>query len=352
MNYTNYSVIDFVMDEYFQQWVLHPGKESDYHWYQWLKDHPDKHYEIHEARKLILLQSFKHTAVPVSKLAEIRENIKKNADFRPAVAIYNKPQNPVLALGWLKIAASLLLLLATGMGLYLLRFDYPRTVATTYGQIKEIILPDSSKVILNANSSVEYSSNWTAGNKREIWLRGEAYFEVAKQEAGLGTPLETPQAGQADTAFIKFIVHVDGLDVEVVGTQFNVNNRDGAVKVVLNEGKVRIRANDGKQVSMVPGEMLTYSVKSKDLLKRLVDPEKHISWRNYHLIFEGEQLQEIATLLETDYGVKVVFTNPDLAKKKITGVLPSDNLDVILEALQTIYGIRIKKEGDKVLFQH
>jgi ferric-dicitrate binding protein FerR (iron transport regulator) len=267
------------------------------------------------------------------------------------VAIYKKPQRYALSSGWLKVAAALFILLITGMGLYLLKFDYPRTVATGYGQIKEIMLPDSSKVILNANSLVKYSSNWTAGNKREIWLRGEAYFEVAKQEAGMGTPLETPQAGQVDTAFTKFIVHVDGLDVEVVGTQFNVNNRDGAVKVVLNEGKVRIRANDGKQVSMVPGEMLTYSAKSRNLLKKLVDPEKHISWRNYHLIFEGEQLQEIASLLETDYGVKVVFTNPDLAKKKITGILPSDNLDVILEALQTIYGIRIKKDGDKVLFQ-
>jgi transmembrane sensor len=351
MNYTNYSVIDFVMDEYFQQWVLHPDKESDYHWYQWLKDHPDKHYKLQEARKLILLQRFQHAAVPVGKLAEIRENIKKNTDFRPAVAMPKRSQKPVLASVSLKIAASLLLLLITGMGFYLLKFDYPRTVATGYGQIKEIILPDSSKVILNANSSVEYSSDWTAGNKREIWLRGEAYFEVAKQEAGLDTRLETPQADKPETVFTKFIVHVDGLDVEVIGTQFNVNNRDGAVKVVLNEGKVRIRANDGKQVSMVPGEMLTYSVKSKDLLKKLVDPEKHISWRNYHLIFEGEQLREIASLLETDYGVKVIFTNPDLAKKKITGILPSDSLDVILEALQTIYDIRIKKEGDKVIFQ-
>ncbi len=347
MNYTNYSAIDFVMDEYFQQWVLHPDKATDIYWYQWLKDHPDKNAEIHEARKLILLQRFKHTAVPAGKLAEIRENIKKNADFRPAIPIHKKTQKPVLSSGWLKVAASLTLLLITGMGLYLLKFDYPRTVATGYGQIKEIMLPDSSRVILNANSSVEYSPDWTAGKKREIWLRGEAYFEVTKQE----TELLTRPADKPEATFTKFIVHVDGLDVEVVGTQFNVNNRNGAVKVVLNEGKVRIRANDGKQVSMVPGEMLTYSAKSKNLLKKLVDPEKHISWRNKHLIFEGEQLQKIASLLETDYGVKVVFTNPQLGEKKITGVLPSDSLDVILEALQTIYGIRIKKEGDKVIFQ-
>jgi ferric-dicitrate binding protein FerR (iron transport regulator) len=209
-------------------------------------------------------------------------------------------------------------------------------------------LPDGSRVILNANSSVEYSTHWTAGNDREIWLQGEAFFEVAQQDALQSSRLKSKQ----DTAFTKFIVHVDRLDVEVVGTQFNVNNRNGAVKVVLNEGKVRVRAKDGKQMNMVPGEMLTYSVKSKNLLKKLVDPEKHISWRNHHLIFDNQQLQEIASILETNYGVQVVFVDPTLLEKKITGILPSDNLDVILEALQTIYDIRIKKEGNEIIFQN
>ena len=348
MKYTYFSVIDLVMDEYFQQWVLHPDKDTDAYWYQWLKDHPDKHREVHEARKLILLQRFKPSAVPVSRLAEIRENIKKNVDFRPAIPMGKKMQKPAKSLGWQKVAASVAIVLITIMGLYLLNYDYPRTVATGYGQIKEILLPDGSKVILNANSLVEYSTDWTAGNDREIWLQGEAFFEVARQDARQASQLNSKQ----DTAFTKFIVHVDRLDVEVVGTQFNVNNRNGAVKVVLNEGKVRVRAKDGKQMNMVPGEMLTYSVKSKNLLKKLVDPEKHISWRNYHLIFDGQQLQEIASILETNYGVQVVFVDPTLPEKKITGILPSDNLDVILEALQTIYAIRIKKEGDKILFQN
>jgi len=341
MNYTNYSVVDFVMDEYFQQWVLQPDKETDTFWYQWLKDHPEKDNEVKEARKLILLQRFKHTTVPATRLSEIRENIKKNADTRPAIPIYQKAQKPSWL--WNKVAASLVILLLTGIGIYLLRYNFPRTVATGYGQIKEIMLPDSSKVTLNANSMVEYSPDWTKGKVREIWLEGEAFFDVEK--------LATWQKNREDSTFTKFIVHVNGLDVEVVGTQFNVNNRNDAVKVVLNEGKVRVRANGGKQVNMVPGEMLTYSVKSRDLLKKLVNPKKHTSWRNKHLIFEGQPLKELATILESNFGVTVVFADPQLANRKITTTLPSDNLDVILEALQTAYGIRIKKDGKQVLLQ-
>lgn len=339
MNYHNYSVIDFVMDEYFQQWVQHPDQETDAYWNQWLKDHPDKHFEIHEARKLILLQHFKTTAVPTSRLVAIRESIKKNGNLRPVVVMDKKARKSGWSLGRIKAVAAVTILLTLSISLYLLNYDYPRTIATGYGQIKEITLPDGSAVVLNANSMLEYAKNWEAGHDREIWLRGEAFFEVAKL------------ADKQDTSFIKFIVHVGGLDVEVVGTQFNVNNRNGAVKVVLNEGKVRVKAKDGKEVNMVPGEMLSYLEKSKAILKEYVDPEKHISWRNYHLIFEGEPLHKIANILETNYGVQVIFADPQLSEKKITGILPSDSLEVILEALETIYSIKIEKQGDRVLFQ-
>ncbi len=340
MKYINYTSIDFVMDEYFQQWVLHPDKQTDAYWYQWLKDHPEKDNEIKEARKLILLQRFKHAAIPNTRLAAIRENIKAKKGSSPAIAI----SKPAKSWFWYKVAASLVIAIMAGISIYLLKFDYPRTVATGYGQIKEIMLPDSSKVTLNANSMVEYSPDWTKGKVREIWLEGEAFFNVEK--------LAICKKNRQDSAFTKFIVHVDGLDVEVVGTQFNVNNRNGAVKVVLNEGKVRIKANDGKQVNMMPGEMLTYSVKSKDLLKSLVNPKKHISWKNKHLIFEAQPLQELADILETNFGINVVFANPMLANRKITTTLPADNLEVILEALQTVYDIRIKKEGNTVLLHH
>ena len=105
---------------------------------------------------------------------------------------------------------------------------------TGYGQVKILLLPDSSKLVLNANSAVKIPQQWKEQGDRQVWLDGEGYFEVAKK-------ITTHQ---------KFIVHTSQVDVEVLGTKFNVNTRRRQSLVALEEGKVQLSVK-GKSVSVI-----------------------------------------------------------------------------------------------------
>ena len=136
------------------------------------------------------------------------------------------------------IAASVLLV-ALLIG-FLLRNSVPdeTVVATQYGETQEFTLPDGTEVFLNANSTLRYSADETP---REVWLEGEAYFQVVKQKNGL--------TKRADD----FRVHTQNLTVRVLGTRFVVDSRKE--QVVLDEGKVEVqpRTDGQSHLSLAPG---------------------------------------------------------------------------------------------------
>jgi ferric-dicitrate binding protein FerR (iron transport regulator) len=102
-------------------------------------------------------------------------------------------------------------------------------------------------VLLNANSQLRTPARWPAGARREVWLEGEAFFQVTKKGAAPG--------GGTDGA--RFVVHTGQVDVAVLGTRFNVTNRRGQTTVTLNEGKVKLEEGDlDGAVIMEPGELV------------------------------------------------------------------------------------------------
>jgi transmembrane sensor len=169
-------------------------------------------------------------------------------------------ETPVRNIYWFKsvaVAASLLLILCTGIWYYTSKTNSSShgIYKTGYAKIKKITLPDGSVVTLNANSELKLSANWSDKGERQVWLDGEAYFEVAKKEV-------THQ---------KFIVHTRDIDVEVLGTRFNVNTRHEKSIVSLEEGKIRLTLNNtvkatlktkatAQVLEMKPGEMGTQRI--------------------------------------------------------------------------------------------
>jgi ferric-dicitrate binding protein FerR (iron transport regulator) len=201
-------------------------------------------------------------------------------------------------------------------------------------------------VTLNANSSLSFKEEWNLKSAREVWLKGEAFFEVEKMFSHV--PSQTP-----GTVPVKFIVHTSPLEVEVLGTQFNVNNRREETKVVLKSGKVKLNVKAGEKIEeifMKPGEMVAYNEVSKALTKSVVDPDIHASWKDHHLIFEEASLGEISHMLEDVYGVIVAFEDPQLAHEQFTGLVPSDDLNVLLEAFTKLYGLQVTKKQNTIIF--
>lgn len=240
-----------------------------------------------------------------------------------------------------KIAAVLggLILLTVA---YFLTFQFNSTTThvTAYGETKTIVLPDNSKVVLNASSELSYDPPWNSETDREVWIKGEAFFSVEHK-------------GNDQ----KFLVHAQNLNIEVLGTKFNVNNRRGSTKVVLSTGKVKLKIDHAKQpreVLMKPGELVEFSKKDNKFIKKTIDPEIYTSWRNKKLIFNKTPVKEIAMLLEDNYGYKVIIEDAKLAGMTITGTIPLDsrNSDVLIRVLSESFNLNIKKkDGLLIIFK-
>lgn len=353
MDYTSFGVEDFVSDEYFIKWVKAPTEESDRFWQSWLSGNPDKRTMVAKAREIILLLDIEEKYPPEGKFLEIWEQVIRSDDS------HQLPKNPQMHLShrkppnsgegshikkvhgkWLfgKWAAALIFFSLFSYLLYKLVSDYRvTTVRTAYGESTTFFLPDSTKVTLNYNSKLEYVNDWQGKDVREVWLSGEAFFSVVHRPDHQ-----------------KFLVNTNELQIEVLGTQFNVNSRRGNTKVVLDEGKVRLNLEDERpeqELIMEPGDLIAYSGDNKNLTREVVNPEDYISWRNNKLTFIATPFSEIAQLLEDNYGLKVVFRTPDLKNKKFTGSTAADNVNELLEKLSLLFDLRIIKKKNQIIIE-
>lgn len=169
------------------------------------------------------------------------------------------------------------------------------------GKDYKIQLSDKSELWINSATIVRFPMNFS-GNKREIEVNGEAYLKVS-----------------ADATH-PFIVHLPGADVEVLGTQFNLNSYDsGYVKVALVEGKVNFSSPAGK-VNLKPGQQGTV-VNAAAPAVSVFDKEEVLSWMEGYYHFHNAPLSQIAAILERCYGHTVVIKNKTVAQKRFTGMI-------------------------------
>ncbi|MBD0254341.1 MAG: FecR domain-containing protein [Cytophagales bacterium] len=325
MDHHSYSAGDFIANEQFQDWVLRPTLESDAYWQNWFAEHPQHWTAADEARQFIRSVRFRH--------------FEPEPGTQSAVwaAIQASEARTIRLSGWRTVAryAAVLLLMAMG-GWYYTRYVQPVTVQTAFGQRQTVHLPDGSLVQLNANSSLRYRRSWSAGRDREVWLTGEGFFQVTKQR----------QTGE----LVKFTVHTDQLDVEVLGTQFNVNTRRRETQVVLAEGKVRLRGEEANPVVMQPGELARLREGEAQINTRTVDPGQYASWRVNRVVFNQVPLWEVARSLEDYFGYRVTFADAALANRVFKGTLPADNATVWLATLEKSFPLRIDARQKHVVF--
>ncbi len=342
MDYIQFTAKDFVRDAYFQQWILTADAEAGRFWHAWLKEHPHKSEEIAQAREMILLLGFQQNYHANEDFLNVWETVQKRVGNMPAQSSKTAFLKPFTRVAAVFVGGLLTAMLA----LWLWQLSSTVTYSTEFGETRSLTLPDGSKVTLNANSTLRFSETWKQESLREVWLEGEAFFEVEKMFAENQNQVE----GEVP---VKFIVHTSPLEVEVLGTQFNVNNRRDETKVVLKSGKVKLNVKAGEKIEeifMKPGDMVAYNEVSKALTKKVVDPDIHASWKDHQLSFEEASLGEIARMLEDVYGVTVAFEDPQLAQEQFTGLVPSDDLAVLLEAFTKLYGIQVAKEQDTITF--
>ena len=214
---------------------------------------------------------------------------------------------------WSRIAAVAVLPLIAVIGFLILRtMDGPAlddvTVTTAFGSMSTTNLPDGSAVWLNANSSLTYSPDMNSGT-RDVFLHGEAYFEV-----------------RSDAAH-PFNVHTPYITVTAKGTEFNVNAYDSIASVTLVNGRVDVEVNE-QSLQLNPGEHLAIS-DGKPIINDNIDTAKYCCWRNGMLIFEDESLLNICKRLQQMYDVEFDIA-PELRARTFRMILNGENISDIV----------------------
>ena len=335
-DYRSYSASDFAADDSFQRWVLDADPEAERFWQSFGQQHPEKADAVAEARAMLLHLAQDTDAPPAGRKQAVWQQIEAElAGERERAPAPRTRTLPVWR--WAAGVAAMLLLVAG----YLLLFPPAGAAryATGPGEKKVVILPDSSEVILNAQSSLQLAGTWNGRESREVWLEGEAYFKVRKK----------PGFGNA-----RFIVHTKDLNVEVLGTSFNVKTRKESTQVVLTEGKVKIdplHQPDPQTVYMAPGESVVVQ-EERNVTKTTVNPELYSAWKSDELVLNKTSLREIGNFVEQTYGLTVRYGNDSLPDLVLDGTaLPTDNRDYFLRAVSVALDIEVVVDGQQVTFR-
>ena len=222
----------------------------------------------------------------------------------------------------LRYAAAIVgvMVLAAGLAYWFRNKAEELVVASAaHGQVREMLLPDGTKVWLNQSSVLKYPRAFE-GKERHVYLDGEAYFEVARNH-------EKP-----------FMVKSPAMDVRVLGTSFNIKCRpdNSFAETTLIEGEVEVKDKSDKgRITLLPGQKAVLNRVTGRMQVKQVDPKMEIVWHNDLIPFEKSSIFQIAAALERFYGVKIILS-PDVdSTNTYSGVLKKkDNIESVLNSLR------------------
>lgn len=203
-------------------------------------------------------------------------------------------------------------------------------IETTYGERKDITLPDGSMVTLNSCSRLRYPAKFTQ-QAREVRLQGEAFFDVA---------------GEPDR---QFVVTVGQFCVKVLGTAFNIKSYDNdeITSVKVDRGKVQIEMPEAIMKLSAQERVEVNSLRGT--IKKHQDPYETAAWRKGCLFFDATPIQDVARELEREYNCSIVFQEGQEFDNLISGEHDNQSLESVLQSLEYISGIKYNKDNHHIL---
>lgn len=334
MKFSDYKLKDFLQDESFKNWVNKTEPDDMLQWEMWLDNNPYKRPMADEAAAIIRGIAFRKNQVSRQKLDAGWQRVIGQIANSNEVEIVNAVKSDNWRAIWRMAAVWLGLLIVAVVSFYYYKSSSKLKYQTGFGETTTIILPDKSTVVLNSNSKLTLVNNWSFNKDREVWLEGEAFFSVLKK----------PKQGNA-----RFLVHTGDMDVQVLGTKFNVTNRKARTRVVLNSGKVQLSAQEvapDKSAMMQPGELAELRPDKKEFVKKKVNPLIYSSWIHKKLLFDDTPIRDIAALLEDNYGFQVALNDPAIMDRKLTGEVYVEDVETLLKALSKSFQLNITQQGN------
>lgn len=222
---------------------------------------------------------------------------------------------------WVRLVASVLLMLATGLAGYYVGKDQIASpwqasagfeTTVPLGSRSKVVLPDHTVVWINAGSTLKYNGDFNR-QTREVRLAGEAYFEVTSD------------------SLKPFVVKSDQLDIRVMGTRFNVKayEEDEKIDVALVDGRVRVHLNGRKpeeaEVALTPDRLLSYHKETHAVQLKKIKGSDAYGWMNGRLKFDHQPFPQIARDLERKFNVKIHIRSQALKEEIFSGSFSADH---------------------------
>jgi transmembrane sensor len=250
-----------------------------------------------------------------------------------------KPQFIRTITMWCKIAAILLIAILSGVFGYFV--SRPKTVAETFtevfvprGERSTVTLPDGTLVHLNGDSKIKFPSAFST-KTRNVEIEGEGFFEVVHNS-------EKP-----------FIVSALGVNIEVLGTRFNVNcyPNEPIIQTYLESGRVKVTIPNSKYGNIIlkPSEALNYNRSSKCCQKIIYCDKRLMDWTRGILTVQGETIEELAKKLERRFDIQIQFNDNEVKGHTYTGSIRDEELSNVLGALQFTSSLRYERRGNIVI---
>ncbi|MEO8534636.1 MAG: FecR domain-containing protein [Flavobacterium sp.] len=196
------------------------------------------------------------------------------------------------------------------------------TLKVPYGKRFKITLSDGTVVRLNSGTTLRYPEQFGSNGNRNVYLTGEAFFEVAKDKLH------------------PFIVNANQVDIEVLGTKFNVSAypENPTVNSTLLEGSIQLYEVENKSNAVVlkPNQMATWQNNAKKITTKEVDPAFYAAWTKGELAFKDTPFSTIAKIIQRTYDIEIINENSDLARQNFTGTIKvsESSVENILELLK------------------
>jgi transmembrane sensor len=371
MDYGAYEAEDFLLDPSFQDYCLGKDEKTVRFWEQWMAANPGKHNIIRQARQLYVLLNGNHSAQEFladekafhARFAEHLGDGREHSEELPA----RFPRK------WYYRSAAV----AGSLSILFLVIFFPRRMPTSSpsfsqpipseyvqtskaGERKSFQLPDGSKVMLNAGSSLRIPAGFNRAG-REISLEGEAFFDVARDGSK------------------PFVIHTSRMDIKVLGTSFNVKAYpgDARMETSLLTGSVEVLVKDGRNEKFIlhPSEKIIVPNSTKTFARP--DPARakapfvgttnykierlrfnnrdsslsEISWTESRLAFNEDSFEAIALQLERWYNVSIRFEDESVKQFRFTAIFDKKTIAQVLDALQLSrpFTYRIGEDGQIVI---
>jgi len=215
------------------------------------------------------------------------------------------------------VAVAAMLVLMVSLVLWKNPFSGSRylELITQHGERSQMILSDGSEIQLNAGSMARFRKSFTR-DSREVFLTGEAFFTVTKEDR-------------------PFIVKTENAKTVVLGTQFNVWARDGETRVVVKSGRVKLTADEmiNNDVILQKDQMCIIGTNDTSMESQPVDSDQFLGWLQGKLVFIKTPLPEIIADLERSYNVIIELTDTELQSKTVTATFQHMDIDTVLATL-------------------